>query len=64
MSLYGLTRIDPEPTDVRYTDGLYTVTIGDRPASLLVEDGHITKCAPVLRPQVRYWITRARWIAP
>jgi len=45
-------------------DGLYQVTTRYLCAGLLVEAGQVTRCAPILRRRLGYWLTQARWIGP
>lgn len=40
-------------------DGLYQVTTPYLCAGFVMEGGRITKCAPILRKKLAYWITLA-----
>ena len=44
-------------------DGLYQVTTTYLCAGLVVEDGRVTWCAPILRRRLAYWRTVARRVA-
>jgi hypothetical protein len=44
-------------------DGLYRVTTPYLCAGFIVEDGRVTRCAPILRRRLAYWQTIAIWIA-
>jgi hypothetical protein len=41
------------------TDGLYRVTTSYLCAGFVVESGRVTRCAPVLRKRLSYWMTIA-----
>lgn len=41
------------------TDGLYQVTTRHFCAGFIVEHGVITRCAPILRKNIHYWMTVA-----
>lgn len=41
-------------------DGLYQVTTSYLCAGFVVENGRVTRCAPILRKRIAYWITVAR----
>jgi len=43
-------------------DGIYQVKTKYLCAGFIVENGSITKCAPILRKKISYWITIAVWI--
>lgn len=43
-------------------DGLYVVTTGYLCAAFVVEQGRITKCAPILWKRLEYWKTIAVWV--
>jgi hypothetical protein len=43
-------------------DGLYRVTTQYFCAGFVIENGEITKCAPILKRKINYWITKARLI--
>jgi hypothetical protein len=43
-------------------NGLYRIEWGSICAGFVVEGGAVTRCAPVLRKRLTYWITSARWI--
>lgn len=45
------------------TDGLYQVTTPYLCAGFVVEGGRVTRCAPILRKRLTYWITVARKVA-
>jgi hypothetical protein len=44
-------------------DGLYRVVTRSFVAGFVVERGRVTRCAPILRRRLAYWITRAERIA-
>lgn len=41
------------------TDGVYRVTTSYLCAGFVVENGVITRIAPILRSKIKYWITIA-----
>lgn len=41
-------------------DGLYRVTTSYLCAGFVIENGKITRCAPILRKKINYWKTIAR----
>lgn len=43
-------------------DGLYRVTTKYLCAGFVVENGKITRCAPVLRKKINYWVTIAVYV--
>ena len=43
-------------------DGLYQVTTSYLCAGFIVENGVITKCAPILKNKINYWKTIAKYI--
>lgn len=45
------------------SDGLYRVTTSYLCAGFVVEHGHVTHCAPILRRKLSYWMTVAERIA-
>jgi hypothetical protein len=45
-------------------DGVYQVTTSSLCAGFVVENGRVTRCAPILRKRIAYWRSRAVWIAP
>lgn len=45
-------------------DGLYEVSTPYMLAGFVVEQGQVTRCAPILRKRLDYWKSIARWIAP
>ncbi len=45
-------------------DGLYMVTTSYLCAGFVVENGVVTRCAPILRNKLAYWKTIARRIGP
>lgn len=40
-------------------DGLYRVTTSYLCAGFVVENGRVTRCAPILRRRLNYWMTIA-----
>jgi hypothetical protein len=40
-------------------DGLYRVVTPHLCAGFVVEDGRVTRCAPILRKRLTYWLTVA-----
>ena len=42
-------------TDVDISDGLYWVETSYLSAGFVVENGHVTRCAPILRRHFSYW---------
>jgi hypothetical protein len=51
------------PSPVRpLRDGLYHVTNKYFSASFIIEGGKVTKCAPILRRNIKYWMTKAERI--
>lgn len=42
------------------TDGLYRVTTSYLCAGFVVENGRVTRCAPILRKRIAYWMTIAK----
>ena len=46
------------------TDGLYRVSTAYLCAGFVVEHGHVTRCAPILRRKLPYWTTRAVRVGP
>lgn len=51
---------EPGPQDGELTDGLYYVTTNYLCAGFVVEKGVITRCAPILRKNLKYWVTVAK----
>jgi hypothetical protein len=47
----------------RLYDGLYRVDHKGLCAGFVVEDGIITKIAPVLRKNIRFWLKKAKRIS-
>jgi hypothetical protein len=45
-------------------DGLYRVTTATLCAGFVVERGRVTRCAPILRRRLAYWVERAERIGP
>lgn len=45
-------------------DGLYRVVESYLVAGFVVRDGRVVECAPILRRNIRFWMTVATWIAP
>ena len=45
-------------------DGLYQVTHQGICAGFVVEQGQVTRCAPILRRRLTWWLTKARWVGP
>jgi len=45
------------------SDGLYRVATSYLCAGFIVEEGRITRCAPILRRKLHYWLTVATRIA-
>lgn len=43
-------------------DGLYRVQRPSFSAGFVVKDGNVTHCAPILRKQLRYWVTQAELV--
>lgn len=43
-------------------DGLYVVNHKGITAAFVMRDGEVTTCAPILRKEIKYWKTVARWI--
>ena len=43
-------------------DGLYRVVYKGICAGFVVKDGEVVDCAPVLRKNIRFWKTIAKWI--
>lgn len=43
-------------------DGLYQVTTSYLCAGFVVKDGVVILCAPILRKNLTYWKTIAKWI--
>lgn len=43
-------------------DGLYRVTTNYLCAGVLVRDGEVAICAPILRRRLSYWLTIADWL--
>lgn len=41
-------------------DGLYEVRTARFCAGFVVEHGRVTRCAPILRRELRHWLTQAR----
>lgn len=44
-------------------DGLYRVTTSYLCAGFVVENGIITRCAPILVNKIDYWKTIAIWVS-
>jgi len=44
-------------------DGLYRVTTPYLCAGFVVEHGRVTRCAPIVRKRLAYWLTRAQRVA-
>jgi hypothetical protein len=40
-------------------DGLYVITTSYLCAGFIVNEGRITRCAPILRRRINYWATVA-----
>lgn len=49
---------------VAQPDGLYGVSTPYFSASYEVENGNVTRCAPILRRRLSYWQTIARYLGP
>lgn len=47
---------------VQLSDGLYRVTTGSFCAGFTVRQGHIDKCAPILKKKLDYWINQGELI--
>jgi hypothetical protein len=47
-----------------FRDGLWQVTTPYLCAGLVIQDGAVIHCAPILRKQLSYWLRKARWICP
>jgi hypothetical protein len=45
-------------------DGLYRVTTSYLCAGFVVENAKVTRCAPILRRKLSYWLSVASWIEP
>lgn len=45
-------------------DGLYCVTTNYLCASFIIENGQVTRCAPILRKNIEYWKTVAKLEQP
>jgi len=43
-------------------DGLYQVKTSYLCAGFVVKNGTVTRCAPILRKRITYWITIAAWV--
>lgn len=43
-------------------DGLYQVTTSYFCAGFVVENGRVVRCAPILKRNIKYWMTKARFI--
>jgi hypothetical protein len=43
-------------------DGLYQVTTSYLCAGFVVEQGKVTRCAPILRKKLSYWMTVAKLV--
>lgn len=41
-------------------DGLYQVTTSYLCAGFVIENGKVTRCAPILRKKLKYWMTKAK----
>lgn len=46
------------------TDGLYRVVTPYLCAGFVVEHGNVTRCAPILRRKLAYWLTVAKRTSP
>lgn len=44
-------------------DGLYVVDYRGIFAAFVVEDSRVTRCAPILKKRIKYWVTVAHRIA-
>jgi hypothetical protein len=44
-------------------DGLYRVCYKNICAGFIVENGKVTRCAPILLSKIEYWKTIAVWIS-
>jgi hypothetical protein len=45
-------------------DGLYQVTTAYLCAGFVIENGRVTRCAPILKRKLPYWMTQAVRIGP
>lgn len=43
-------------------DGLYRVVLPRVVAGFVVRDGSVIACAPILRGNLRYWLSIAEWV--
>lgn len=43
-------------------DGLYRVTTSYLCAGFVVENGEVTRCAPILVKKLPYWFSVATWV--
>lgn len=43
-------------------DGLYLVRTNYLVAGLVIENGHVVRCAPILKKRLAYWLSIARRI--
>ena len=43
-------------------DGLWRVVTPYLCAGFVIQDGRVTRCAPILRAKLDYWKTKARWV--
>ncbi len=45
------------------SNGLYRVATPHLCAGFVVEDGRVTRCAPILHKRLAYWLTVAQWVS-
>jgi hypothetical protein len=43
-------------------DGLYRVDKYDKCGGIVIENGKVTRCAPVFRAKLSYWLKFAVWV--
>ena len=46
------------------SDGLYRVTTSHLCAGFVIERGKVTRCAPILKKRLAYWLTVAEFVGP
>jgi hypothetical protein len=56
--------VPKKKTPAAPADGLYRVETERFTAGFVVEDGKVTRAAPILRKRLTYWFTRAKRIGP
>jgi hypothetical protein len=54
---------DPNRAAVPIGSGLYRVVTPHLCAGFVVEDGRVTRCAPILRRKLAYWLTVGERVA-